>query len=109
MRGHTPTVDMPTAERLDELTQLLVHGVDPVPAVLARSARRRPAPQHGPRERPAHARRLCQYLRELDEGARPWVLTGREIDVGPDNEPLLDEARELYRRRLDTGRATHQG
>lgn len=41
------------------------------------------------------ARRVCQYLRELVEGARPWVLTGRVIDFGPDNEPLLDEVRPI--------------
>lgn len=35
------------------------------------------------------ARRVCQYLRELDEGARPWILYGRPVDFGPDNEPLL--------------------
>lgn len=69
------------------------------------------------------ARSVCQYLRELDEGARPWVLTGRVVDVGPDNEPLLvdvepiawlsDEllaqARERYHARLDAGRSTHPG
>ncbi|HEY0447923.1 DUF6098 family protein [Actinophytocola sp.] len=67
------------------------------------------------------ARRVCQYLRELVEGSRPWVLTGREVDFGPDNEPLvdeispiawlsndlLDEANHRYRTRLDAGRATH--
>lgn len=69
------------------------------------------------------ARSVCQYLRELEEGARPWVLTGRQVDVGPDNEPLLvdvepvawlsddllAEAREHYRTRLDAGQATHSG
>lgn len=67
------------------------------------------------------ARRVCQYVREVHEGARPWVLTGREVDFGPDNEPLLDdfrpiawlapallrEARERYESNLDAGRATH--
>jgi uncharacterized protein DUF6098 len=67
------------------------------------------------------ARRVCQYLRELHEGARPWVLTGREIDVGPDNEPLLvdlepiawlsadlvREAHQHYQEQLAAGRATH--
>lgn len=68
------------------------------------------------------ARRVCQYLRERDEGARPWVLSGRRVDFGPDNEPLLvdvrpvawlgpelvDEARERYARRLKAGAATHR-
>jgi hypothetical protein len=35
------------------------------------------------------ARAVCQYLREIQEGACPWVLTGRVADTGPDNEPLL--------------------
>lgn len=35
------------------------------------------------------ARRVCQYLRKLHEGSRPWLLTGEEVDFGPDNEPLL--------------------
>jgi hypothetical protein len=67
------------------------------------------------------ARAVCQYLRELDEGARPWVLTGRVVDTGPDNEPLLvdiqpvawlsgeliHEARRHYQERLNAGQATH--
>jgi hypothetical protein len=69
------------------------------------------------------ARRVCQYLREVHEGARPWVLTGQVADHGPDNEPLLvhvrpiawltgdlvREARRRYVSRLDAGRATHRG
>lgn len=38
------------------------------------------------------ARRLYDYrhLREVrGEGVRPWVLTGRELARGPDNEPLI--------------------
>jgi hypothetical protein len=67
------------------------------------------------------ARRVCQYLRELAEGARPWVLTGRVVDFGPDNEPLLDDIRPIawlsaslvrqahqhYHDRLAAGEATH--
>jgi hypothetical protein len=67
------------------------------------------------------ARRVCQYLRELQEGAWPWVLTGEVADFGPDNEPLLvrilpiawlapslvREARQRYHDRLAAGRATH--
>lgn len=67
------------------------------------------------------ARRVCQYLREVHEGARPWVLTGEVADVGPDNEPLLvgmepiawldpdvvGEAHRRYHERMDAGRATH--
>lgn len=67
------------------------------------------------------ARGVCQYLRELKEGARPWVLTGEVVDIGPDNEPLLvdvrpiawlsgslvREAHQRYHDRLEAGRATH--
>lgn len=66
------------------------------------------------------ARRVCQYLRELREGAFPWIVAGRSVDVGPDNEPLLvdlrpvawvsaqvvEEARERYYARLRTGGST---
>ena len=67
------------------------------------------------------ARRVCQYLRETNEGARPWVLHGRVVDFGPDNEPLLvdinpvawldvrliAEAHERYNQRMRVGKATH--
>lgn len=67
------------------------------------------------------ARRICQYLRELREGAEPWILTGTEAGTGPDNEPLLVDvtpiawldrrllvqAHERYHRRLHAGRETH--
>lgn len=68
------------------------------------------------------ARRICQYLRETREGARPWVLHGRVVDFGPDNEPLLVdiqpiawvagelvvEAHQRYHERLRAGEATHR-
>ncbi|MGW5055307.1 DUF6098 family protein [Actinokineospora sp. NPDC004072] len=67
------------------------------------------------------ARRVCQYVRELREGARPWVLHGRVVDFGPDNEPLLvdvhpvawldarlvAEARARYTERMNAGKSTH--
>ncbi|SFO90450.1 hypothetical protein SAMN05421810_101348 [Amycolatopsis arida] len=67
------------------------------------------------------ARRVCQYLRELREGARPWLLNGRQVDFGPDNEPLvvditpvawvspalLDQAQRHYHQRLNAGESTH--
>jgi hypothetical protein len=67
------------------------------------------------------ARRVCQYLREIHEGARPWVLTGDAVDFGPDNEPLLinvspiawlsadlvREAHHRYRIRFDAGKSIH--
>ncbi len=40
------------------------------------------------------ARRLydyCHLRREKGPGVRPWVLRGREVGRGPDNEPLVRE------------------
>ena len=134
---------MPTLGRLDELTQLAEHGVElylrysPGPVADAQHASTdhesglvMPGLSANPLRVPAWwslppedwlARRICQYLRELREGARPWVLTGKVVDFGPDNEPLLDDvepiawlsgelvrhAHQRYRDRLDAGRATH--
>lgn len=67
------------------------------------------------------ARQLCQYAHlkdESEEELRPWVLTGRVVSRGPDNEPvvenpqpvaylsneLVDEAKALYDERFDVGR-----
>jgi hypothetical protein len=39
------------------------------------------------------ARRICKYA-ELMQGLRkprPWLLSGREVGIGPDHEPLLAE------------------
>ncbi|RSM91697.1 hypothetical protein DMH04_01610 [Kibdelosporangium aridum] len=66
------------------------------------------------------ARRICQYLRKLDEGARPWVLTGEVTSHGPDNEPLLvnvtpvawlgdellAEAHQRYTERMNAGKSS---
>ncbi|MGK5639784.1 DUF6098 family protein [Streptomyces sp. URMC 126] len=44
------------------------------------------------------ARRLydyCHLRRDKGPGVRPWVLEGREIGRGPDNEPLVREVRPL--------------
>ncbi len=46
------------------------------------------------------ARRLydyCHLRRDKAPGVHPWVLTGTEIARGPDNEPLLVDARPLAR------------
>ena len=40
------------------------------------------------------ARRLYDYRhlqQRRGEGVRPWVLTGREVGRGPDNEPIVDD------------------
>jgi Family of unknown function (DUF6098) len=134
---------MPTLERLEELTYLLGHGqtlylrYSPGPL----SDATHPSTDHEsgllmtglsanslappgwwtPPVEDWLARRICQYLRELEEGARPWVLTGREVDFGPDNEPLLQDIRPIawlsaslvrrahqhYHERLAAGEATH--
>jgi hypothetical protein len=65
------------------------------------------------------ARRLCQYAHLAEEERRfPWLLTGREVGVGPDHEPVvemiepvarvgqavLDHAEKHYQARFDVGR-----
>lgn len=68
------------------------------------------------------ARRVCKYLdlADADPTRRPWVLSGRVIDSGPDHEPLLvdiepiawlsdavvEQAQRIYRERFEVGRAT---
>ena len=64
------------------------------------------------------ARQICNYVHiaeESDDGRRAWVLTGRTVSRGPDNEPLVDdyeplawlsddvinEAKRLYEERFD--------
>jgi len=136
-------VEMPTLHRLAEVTYLLEHD-QPVylryspgpeadaahPSTDHESGLVMPGVSANPLmppkwwSRPPEdwvARRVCQYLRELHEGARPWVLNGRVIDFGPDNEPLLvdvtpiawlsadllREAHQHYQEQLDAGQATH--
>jgi hypothetical protein len=135
--------ELPSLERLDELTTLVDSGVTvylryspgPVadadhPSTDHESGLMMPGVSANPLAPPGWwslplmdwvARRVCQYLRELQEGARPWVLTGQVIDFGPDNEPLLDdvhpiawlspslveEAHRRYHERLNAGQATH--
>jgi len=66
------------------------------------------------------ARQLVQYRQLQRVGGRKfaWVLTGREVGRGPDNEPLLadvaplailgsdvlDESEEIYAKAFDRGR-----
>lgn len=67
------------------------------------------------------ARQVCKYghLAEHDPERYAWLLTGREVGRGPDNEPLLAdvvplgrlgermlaEAAERYHTRFEVGRA----
>jgi hypothetical protein len=66
------------------------------------------------------ARQICQYehLRQKNPDRYAWILDGRIVGRGPDNEPLLagihplgrlservlDEARQRYRERFDAGK-----
>lgn len=68
------------------------------------------------------ARQLCQYLHLADRGADHygWILKGRVVGRGPDDEPLvtdpepvawlndelLAEALDWYRTRFDAGRGS---
>lgn len=36
------------------------------------------------------ARRLCDYEHLAAKAAKPWLLRGREVARGPDNEPLVE-------------------
>lgn len=40
------------------------------------------------------ARRMCKYadLMQAPRRPKPWLLTGREVGLGPDHEPLVAEA-----------------
>jgi hypothetical protein len=139
----TGPFDMPTLERLEDLVALVAHdktvhlryspgpladmshpSTDHESGLVMPGLAANPLAPPGWWTLPAAdwiARAVCQYLRELDEGTRPWVLTGRVADVGPDNEPLLvdihpvawlssalvREAHQRYQERLDAGKATH--
>jgi hypothetical protein len=141
--GSDDLFKLPTLERLDELTRLIDGGLTvylryspgPVadashPSTDHESSLVMPGLSVNPLTPPGWwslpvmdwvARRVCQYLRELKEGARPWVLTGQVIDFGPDNEPLVDDVRPIawlsgslvreahrrYHARLNAGKATH--
>ncbi|MFI1714615.1 DUF6098 family protein [Streptomyces sp. NPDC053513] len=82
-----PGVDLPGVSSRDDLT-----GV-PLPGLSASSLD--VEPWWG--ERPLHtwaARRLYDYShlpRVKDPEVRPWLLRGREVGRGPDNEPLVTE------------------
>jgi len=64
------------------------------------------------------ARRICKYDELGDEDGRfPWLLVGRQVAVGPDHEPIVDQwaaiatvdrralqqARRWYRHRFQIG------
>ncbi|MGZ0202978.1 DUF6098 family protein [Streptomyces sp. RM1] len=86
-----PGVDLRSASSIDELT-----GV-PMPGLSANSLD--VEGWWGDRSlRLWTARRLYDYAHlphDKGPGVRPWVLTGREIARGPDNEPLVTEVEPL--------------
>ena len=71
------------------------------------------------------ARQLCQYahLSQADDDRHAWILRGRVVGRGPDNEPLvadvtpvaelsadlIDQARKVYEERFDVGRDSTPG
>ncbi|MEU2353242.1 DUF6098 family protein [Streptomyces misionensis] len=86
-----PGVDLRSASSIDELT-----GV-PMPGLSANSLD--VEGWWGDRSLQLWtARRLYDYAHlphDKGPGVRPWVLTGREIARGPDNEPLVTEVEPL--------------
>ncbi|MEV7157796.1 DUF6098 family protein [Streptomyces misionensis] len=86
-----PGVDLRSASSIDELT-----GV-PMPGLSANSLD--VEEWWGDRSLQLWtARRLYDYAHlphDKGPGVRPWVLTGREIARGPDNEPLVTEVEPL--------------
>jgi hypothetical protein len=66
------------------------------------------------------ARRVCKYVQLADgePGRHAWVLSGRKVGLGPDQEPLLagpcpmamlsdavlEQAQQHYQERFDVGR-----
>lgn len=69
------------------------------------------------------ARRLCKYADlGVEEERFPWLLTGTQVGVGPDHEPLIrgwepvarisehvvDEATRRYHDRFDVGQDSRQ-
>ncbi|GAA2431408.1 DUF6098 family protein [Streptomyces macrosporus] len=83
-----PQADLGTAESTDDLTGI------PLPGLSVNALDVEPWWA----ERPVRlwvARRLydyCHLRREKGPGVRPWVLRGREVGRGPDNEPLVQDA-----------------
>lgn len=81
-----PEVDTDAESSTDQLTGVPMPGLSANPLMVEDWWEGRPL-------RTWVARRLYDYrhLRERRDGdVRPWVLEGREVSRGPDNEPLVE-------------------
>ncbi|MDT0611913.1 DUF6098 family protein [Streptomyces lancefieldiae] len=86
-----PETDLPKVSSTDELTGVPMPGLSANPLGVEAWWADRPV-------RLWAARRLYDYAHlphDKGPGVRPWVLTGREAGRGPDNEPLVADARPL--------------
>ncbi|GAA2416548.1 hypothetical protein GCM10010420_53460 [Streptomyces glaucosporus] len=86
-----PEADLGAAESADDLTGVPLPGLSANTLDVEPWWARRPV-------RLWVARRLydyCHLRREKGPGVRPWVLRGREVGRGPDNEPLVREVKPI--------------
>ncbi|NEY31117.1 hypothetical protein GTU99_02670 [Streptomyces sp. PRKS01-65] len=86
-----PETDLTDVSSKDELTGTPMPGLSANPLDVEEWWQDRPA-------RVWVARRLHDYAHlphDKGPGVRAWVLTGREIGRGPDNEPLVTDAHPL--------------
>ncbi|MFI1327405.1 DUF6098 family protein [Streptomyces rochei] len=86
-----PRTDLAEVSSTDELTGVPLPGLSASPLDVEAWWADRPV-------RVWAARRLHDYAHlphDKGPGVRPWVLTGREAGRGPDNEPLVADARPL--------------
>ncbi|MFE0810420.1 DUF6098 family protein [Streptomyces sp. NPDC058794] len=86
-----PGTDLADVSSTDELTGVSMPGLSANPLDVEAWWADRPV-------RVWAARRLHDYAHlphDKGPGVRPWVLTGREAGRGPDNEPLVADARPL--------------
>ncbi|GAB2727265.1 DUF6098 family protein [Streptomyces bullii] len=86
-----PETDLPDPSSNDDLTGVPMPGLSANPLDVEGWWEGRPV-------RLWVARRLHDYAHlphEKGPGVRPWVLTGKETARGPDNEPLVTDARPM--------------
>ncbi|CAL9614652.1 DUF6098 family protein [Streptomyces sp. enrichment culture] len=88
-----PAADLRAASSVDDLTGVAMPGLSANPLDVEGWWRDRPV-------RLWVARRLYDYAHlphDKGPGVRCWILTGREVGRGPDNEPLVADIRPLCR------------
>jgi hypothetical protein len=86
-----PQDDLPAPSSTDDLTGVPMPGLSANPLDVEEWWEGRPVAVWV-------ARRLHDYAHlphEKGPGVRPWVLAGRETGRGPDNEPLVADARPM--------------